>query len=223
MIFFKYWWKILLASNPWPIQGCLEWEERQQQWSYLQWWCCHWGTCKSQCWMFNAFAKYWWKILLTSNPYLSKDVLNERDCSSDEVVCSDGVTIRARARVDVEGPAATWGRAHWGRGKGWTVPALALIGLNPLAAGGDVVPVCHWLSHNVGPEGGSAGASACIRTSSSAARVALVQVKEVGRLEWVAIGADTVAGKFTRAWIEFVVKDPLLDDWIVDDVPDGVL
>ena len=26
-----------------------------------------------------------------------------------------------------------------------------------------------------------------------------------------------------RAWIEVVVKDPLLDHWIVDDVPDGVL
>ena len=26
-----------------------------------------------------------------------------------------------------------------------------------------------------------------------------------------------------RAWIEVVVKDPLLDHWIVDDVPDSVL
>jgi len=43
---------------------------------------------------------------------LSKDVLNEGDGSSDEVVGSDGVPIGARARVDVEGPAATGGRAH---------------------------------------------------------------------------------------------------------------
>ena len=26
-----------------------------------------------------------------------------------------------------------------------------------------------------------------------------------------------------RAWIEVVVQDPLLDDWVVDDVPDRVL
>ena len=26
-----------------------------------------------------------------------------------------------------------------------------------------------------------------------------------------------------RAWIEVIVQDPLLDHWIVDDVPDGVL
>ena len=26
-----------------------------------------------------------------------------------------------------------------------------------------------------------------------------------------------------RAGIEVIVQDPLLDDWIVDDVPDGVL
>jgi len=42
----------------------------------------------------------------------SKDVLNERDGSSDEVVGSDGVAVGARARVDVEGPSATGGRAH---------------------------------------------------------------------------------------------------------------
>ena len=26
-----------------------------------------------------------------------------------------------------------------------------------------------------------------------------------------------------RAWIEVIVEDPLLDHWIVDDVPDSVL
>jgi len=41
----------------------------------------------------------------------SKDVLNERDSSSDEVVGGDGVPIGAGARVDVEGPATTGGRA----------------------------------------------------------------------------------------------------------------
>jgi len=49
---------------------------------------------------------------------LSKDVLNERNGSSDEVVCGDGVAIRARARVNVKGPAATRRRAHFGWGKG---------------------------------------------------------------------------------------------------------
>jgi len=33
---------------------------------------------------------------------LSKDVLNKRNSSSDEVVGSNGVAIGARARVDVE-------------------------------------------------------------------------------------------------------------------------
>ena len=41
---------------------------------------------------------------------LSKDILNERDGSSDEVVGSDGVAVGARARVDVEGPDVTGGR-----------------------------------------------------------------------------------------------------------------
>jgi len=48
---------------------------------------------------------------------LSKDVLNKRNSSSDEVVCSDGVAVGARARVDVEWPAATGWRAHRGWGK----------------------------------------------------------------------------------------------------------
>jgi len=49
--------------------------------------------------------------LLASNPYLSKNILNERNSSSDKVVGGDGVAVGARARVDVEGPAATGGRA----------------------------------------------------------------------------------------------------------------
>ena len=48
--------------------------------------------------------------------------MNERDCSSDEVVGGDGVPVGAVARVDVEGPAVTGGRAHRGRGEGGTVP-----------------------------------------------------------------------------------------------------
>lgn len=31
------------------------------------------------------------------------------------------------------------------------LPALALVGFDPLTAGGDLVPVRHGLSHNVGP------------------------------------------------------------------------
>jgi len=40
---------------------------------------------------------------------LSKDVLNEGYGSSNEVVCGDGVAVRARARVDVEGPEINGG------------------------------------------------------------------------------------------------------------------
>ena len=29
--------------------------------------------------------------------------------------------------------------------------------------------------------------------------------------------------RYYRAWIQVVVQDPFLNDWIVDDVPDGVL
>ena len=36
---------------------------------------------------------------------LAKDILNEWDSSSDEVVCSDGVAIRADAGVNIKGPA----------------------------------------------------------------------------------------------------------------------
>ena len=43
---------------------------------------------------------------------LSKDVLNERDCSSDEVVGCDGVAVGTGAGVNVERPAVTRGRAH---------------------------------------------------------------------------------------------------------------
>ena len=42
----------------------------------------------------------------------SKDVLNERDGSSDEVVGSDGVAVGAGAGVDVEGPAIAGGRLN---------------------------------------------------------------------------------------------------------------
>jgi len=120
----------------------------------------------------KAFVSY-----QTFDVVLSKDVLNERDCSSDEVVGRDGVAVGAGARVDVEGPAVTGGRAHRGWGKGGTVPALALAGFDPLPAGGDVVPVRHGLSHNVGPECGSSGTSASVRPSSSPTRVALLRVK----------------------------------------------
>jgi len=121
----------------------------------------------------KAFVKF-----QTSDVGLSEDVLDERHCSSDEVVGGDGVAVGAGARVNVEGPAATGGRAHQGRGKGGTVPALALVGFDPLTAGGDLVPVCHGLSHNVGPECGSGGTSASVRPSSSPdARVALHRVK----------------------------------------------
>jgi len=105
--------------------------------------------------------------------------LNERDCSSDEVVGGDGVPVGAVARVDVEGPAVTGGRAHRGRGEGGTVPALALAGFDPLPAGGDVVPVRHGLGHHVGPECGSGGTGASVRPSSSPTRVALHSVWSV--------------------------------------------
>ena len=45
--------------------------------------------------------------MLASNPYLSKNILNERNSSSDKVVGGDGVAVGARARVDVEGPEVT--------------------------------------------------------------------------------------------------------------------
>jgi len=111
---------------------------------------------------------------------LSKDVLNKRNCSCDEVVGGDGVAVGAGARVNVEGPAVTRARAQvcaWF--EGGTVPALTLVGFDPLPTGGDVVPVCHGLSHNIGPECGSSGTSARVGASSSPARIALVQVKEV--------------------------------------------
>ena len=43
---------------------------------------------------------------------LSKDILNERDGSSDEVVGSDGVAVGAGAGVNVEGPAIAGGRLN---------------------------------------------------------------------------------------------------------------
>ena len=84
-------------------------------------------------------------------------VLNERDSSCNEVVGGDGVAVGAGARVDVERTTATGGRGHRGRGECRTIPvvenrdlskifdtciepALALVRLNSLAAGWDVVP-----------------------------------------------------------------------------------
>ena len=87
----------------------------------------------------------------------AKDVLNERDSSCNEVVSGDGVAIWEGARVDVERTTATGGSGHRGRGECRTIPivenrdlskifdtciepALALVRLNSLAAGWDVVP-----------------------------------------------------------------------------------
>ena len=50
--------------------------------------------------------------------------MNKGNCSSDEVVCRDGLAVGAGARVEVERPSTTRGRrwGHAGRGEYGAVP-----------------------------------------------------------------------------------------------------
>jgi len=155
--------------------------------------------------------------------WLAQEVLDERHGGGDEAVGGDGLAVGTGAGLDVERPAAAGRGGQAGGREGGAVTALAVGGLDPLAAVGKVVAGGHAVSYLVSPEGVPPWAGADFWPATATTGVPLVQVYEGCWLEPDLVITDTVCGQLSLAGVEVTVEDPVLDDGVVDDVTDAFL